>query len=79
MTDSFPKFQASSVVAEYNVVDGDAYYTGNKRVEYVQPDIGNDGGYWVESDIPTSFSAPDTAQILERLDAIEKELKIRKK
>lgn len=76
MTDSFPKFQASSVVAEYNVVDGDAYYTGNKRVEYVQPDIGNDGGYWVDSDIPTSFDTPAINQLLERVAAIEAALGI---
>lgn len=79
MTDSFPTFKADEAVSDTGLVGGDAYYTGNKRLEWIQPDPGNDGGYWEASDIPTTASAPTTADILKRLEAVEKELKIRKK
>ena len=78
MTDPFPTFDINEATADTGLVGGDSYYTGNKRLEWIQPDPGNDGGYWEESDIPdrATFSPSD---ILARLEAIEKELKIRKK
>ena len=81
MTEPLKAFDINDLTAETGLVGGDAYYTGDKRVEWVQPDPGDDSGYWQESDIPdrTPFSAPPMSEILDRLEAIEKELKIRKK
>ena len=79
MTEPLKAFDINDLTADTGLVGGDAYYTGDKRVEWVQPDPGDDSGYWQESDIPRTFSAPPTADILARLEAIEKELKIRKK
>ena len=78
MTDSFPRFDSLSLVAESEVVGGDAYYTGDKRIEYIQPDSGNDGGYWESSDIPDTFSTPVMDQILARLEVLEEEIRVLK-
>lgn len=75
MTNSFPTFDINEATADTGLVDGDSYYTGNKRLEWVQPDPGDDGGYWEESNIPNR-SILDIASILERLAVVEAALNI---
>lgn len=75
MTDSFPKFQNRGVEeTSTGLTQGDAYYTGDSLVTWIQPDPADEGGYWESTDLGNPKSRIN--QILERLAAIETALGI---
>ena len=60
-------------LTEAKLTDGATLFLGNKLATWVQPDSGDDGGYWDTSDLEL---APPADRILARLAAIEAALGI---
>ena len=63
-------------LTEAKLTDGATLFLGNKLATWVQPDSGDDGGYWDTSDLDLATSASPVDQILARLAVIEAALGI---
>ena len=73
-TSDIPEYEDR--ITEAGLTEGATLFLGNKLATWVQPDSGDDAGYWDTSDLDLAPAASPVDQILARLAVIEAALGI---